>query len=436
MFKTLIIVFAQISLLIVILGCGDSNSNTSQELWTDQFGTPGADQAISISIDVTNNIFVVGRIGNSPSPEEVFGVGEGYITKYDSQGIKLWTDQFGSRFGTGALDVALDTAGNAYVVGWADSDLPGQVHFGRRDAFIRKYDDTGNLLWTNQFGTPERDELKGIAISGSGDIFVVGIENEKIQAAYLGQSKGKSFVYRFNSDGDLVWRSEISSNPGDRIEDIVVSNSNDIYITGHTSIELGLEGQNGEIDAFVARLGDDGQLSWLHQFGSSLDDKGRAVVLDEDNNLYFTGRWEGSQSSGTSGGGYVGSYKPDGTFRWLETFGLDSGQSAESLVATSEHVIVVGRMVNNLDMVTDLDVGSSEPDLDVGLWIYSKEGELIEFENFGTPSTDEASDVASTNFNEVYIVGRTSGQLATNSEEQGFDAFVRGLLIDIGSGRN
>src|SRR3972149_9981058 len=61
--------------------------------------------------------------------------------------------QFGTSAGDVGQDVAVDAAGNAYVVGNTGGTLPGQTSAGGQDAYVRKYDPAGNEGWTRQFGT-------------------------------------------------------------------------------------------------------------------------------------------------------------------------------------------------------------------------------------------------------------------------------------------
>jgi len=51
-----------------------------------------------------------------------------------------------------------------YVVGEVRAALPSQTSAGAEDAFIRKYDASGNVLWTRQFGGDSYDGASGVAV--------------------------------------------------------------------------------------------------------------------------------------------------------------------------------------------------------------------------------------------------------------------------------
>src|SRR5919197_6081533 len=67
---------------------------------------------------------------------------------------------FAIQFGTSGPDEAIGVATDSsavYMVGHVNGALPGQTYLGRDDAFIRKYDSDGNVVWTRQFGTSGAD---------------------------------------------------------------------------------------------------------------------------------------------------------------------------------------------------------------------------------------------------------------------------------------
>src|SRR3989454_5558413 len=67
----------------------------------------------------------------------------------------------------GAVGIAVDASG-VYVAGSINGTLPGQTSAGSCDAFLRKHDTSGNVLWTRQFGTSGEDEAIAIAVDASG----------------------------------------------------------------------------------------------------------------------------------------------------------------------------------------------------------------------------------------------------------------------------
>src|SRR5713101_2110893 len=68
-----------------------------------------------------------------------------------------WIRQFGTSANDYAFAVVVSADGAEYVCGYTMGTLPDQTSAGANDAFVRKYDPFGNVIWTRQFGTPSDD---------------------------------------------------------------------------------------------------------------------------------------------------------------------------------------------------------------------------------------------------------------------------------------
>jgi hypothetical protein len=112
-------------------------------------------------VDATGNLYEVGVFSVATNVASTVlttqGGYDGYLAKYTPTGTLAWVHQFGSAGEDQATDVALDAAGNAYVVGVFShainlgngQTLNAGTYVGRK-AFIIKYDPAGNPLWAQQ----------------------------------------------------------------------------------------------------------------------------------------------------------------------------------------------------------------------------------------------------------------------------------------------
>jgi len=144
--------------------------------WTRQFGSSDNDYAFIVTVDASGNVYVAGETNGTLPGQSSAGIPDVFVRKYDGSGNEFWTRQFGSDASDEASSVMADTSGNVYVVGSTGKGgaLPGQTSAGELDAFIRKYDGSGNELWTRQFGTSDWDWTRGVAVDTSGDVYVAG----------------------------------------------------------------------------------------------------------------------------------------------------------------------------------------------------------------------------------------------------------------------
>jgi len=134
----------------------------------------------------------VGMIASALPGQTSQGGKDAYLRAYDSSGRELWTRQFGTNGLDRVSSVVVGDVSRVYVAGFAEGPLPGEMGEGREDAYVRAYDSEGLLLWTHQFGTSGFDSAEGIAVDMAGRVYVVGIVAE----ALPGQtSQGRSDAF-------------------------------------------------------------------------------------------------------------------------------------------------------------------------------------------------------------------------------------------------
>ena len=92
--------------------------------------------------------------------------------KYESDGTLAWSRQFGSASWEWAQFVSSDEFG-VMVSGFTEGNLEG-TNAGNRDVFLTRFDTDGNRLWTRQFGTNGRDEALGVTLH-LGSVYFAGV---------------------------------------------------------------------------------------------------------------------------------------------------------------------------------------------------------------------------------------------------------------------
>ena len=86
-----------------------------------------------------------------------------------------WTRQLGTAVDDYGRGVSVDGSGNAYVTGFTHGGLDGNTSAGGWDMFLTKYDTNGAKLWTEQLGTSSSDDGRGVSVDGSGNAYVTGL---------------------------------------------------------------------------------------------------------------------------------------------------------------------------------------------------------------------------------------------------------------------
>ena len=218
--------------------------------WTHGFGTAAVDRATAIAVSASG-VYVAGATQGRLSGQTA-GDTDGFLRKYALDGTAAWTRQFGTPESDEILSMAIDASG-LYLAGMTTGTLGGQTTAGSADAFIRKYDFDGRVVWTRQFGTSQYDDALGIAVGARG-VYVAG----NTRGAWPGrQNAGDYDVYvrKFDTNGGLTWTQQFGSNAHEELLSIAVDASA-VYAAGVTDGTLVNDRSHGSDDAFVVKLTD------------------------------------------------------------------------------------------------------------------------------------------------------------------------------------
>jgi hypothetical protein len=205
-----------------------------------------------VAVDGAGNAYIAGyTLGNLGGPNA--GSVDAFLARYDASGALLWMRQLGTTESDVCYSVAADDAGNAYITGRTLGSLGGP-HAGREDVFLAKFNSSGALLWTRQFGTTESDVGYGVAVDGAGDAYITGSTLGSLGGPNAGEDD--AFLVKYDASGALLKTRQFGTTSEDRGNgvdvDVDVDGARNAYIAGFTYGSLG--GANGGFqDAFLAR---------------------------------------------------------------------------------------------------------------------------------------------------------------------------------------
>lgn len=210
------------------------------------------------------------------------------------------------------LAVAVDSIGNTYVTGKADSTNfptagPLQSSLsGVEDAFVTKFSPDGSTrLFSTYLGGGGTDEGDGIAVDDQGNIYVTGTTaslnfplKNPIQTSTGGSSD--AFVAKLNASGTaLVYSTYLGGNANDFGAAIAVDSSRNAYVVGTTfsanfpTAAAFQAAKGAQQDAFVAKLNASGNALVYSTFlGGNNVDQGSGIAVDAAGNAYLTGYTE------------------------------------------------------------------------------------------------------------------------------------------------
>jgi len=261
--------------------------NTNASLaWIAQTGSTLDDQAFGIAADGSGNIYVSGSTtGNLCGT--TYGNSDYFLMKFDESGNSSCVAQYGTSGADYGRKVALDSAGNPHITGSTTGNLPGFTNpGGGTDAFVVKYDRLGNRLWMQQFGSYPSDSASGIGVDQAGNVYVSG---GTIGTLTGQQSAGGTdmFLMKYNNSGTLQWSRQWGGPGSDSGWELAVTQSGNSYIIGTSDSYLPGSKNYGSIDIFTVKYDANGTRLWAKQWGGMGSDYVYGIALDASYGYYY-----------------------------------------------------------------------------------------------------------------------------------------------------
>jgi hypothetical protein len=278
-------------------------------------GGSDEDSATAIAVDATGAAYVAGYTWSSDFPianalqPALSRVVDAFVAKLTSDGTTLvYATYLGGNAHDSVADIAVDSAGNAYITGQTDStDFPTvravQANNRGQDAFVAKLSADGSqLIYSTYLGGSSDDGAAAIALDIAGSAYIAGttispdFPTENAFQPVCGQPESDGFVVKLSPGGTaLAYSTCLGGNSADEVRDIAVDSLGAAYVTGYTSSANfptvnSLQTLQGCCDAFVAKLASDGKrLIYSTLLGGSGGERGEGIALDESGAAYVIG---------------------------------------------------------------------------------------------------------------------------------------------------
>ncbi|MCA9217426.1 MAG: SBBP repeat-containing protein [Planctomycetales bacterium] len=323
-----------------------------------------------------------------------------------------WSRQFGSGLydnfysigGFAGDTIEVDGAGNAYVTGWTSGSLQGLSN-GGSDAFLRKYDPLGSVLWTRQIGTASHDKASALDVTSGGDVFVTGFTNGSLSGPHLGGSD--SFLQKYDAAGTLIWSRQFGTSFSEPSEGVAVDASGNSYV---------LAAQNPGTNVRLTKFDPLGSQAWTTTFGSNFNDE-RPTAIDVDvlGNVYVTGSTDGNLAGPLSGRSdiFLAKYDPLGNQTWIRQFGSSNqfDQSTDLVVSPNGNVTITGWVQGTLPGANNAFHGGPT-DSDGFVASFSPAGTQLWATHLGSSNREMMRGVTALANNDVVVTGVAATPLA------------------------
>ena len=312
-------------------------NNSGLRLWCTYLGGSGDNVPGSMACDYSGNVYIGGfttDVTNTATPGSFQPAKSGgyddFLVQYDSTGVRQWGTYYGGGGDEFAGAICSDGT-HVYISGWTTSTtgiataLAQQPALGgSSDAFLAKFDASGNRIWGTYYGGPNAEGTGGVTCDNQGYIYLLGTTGSDAGIASAGcfqPARGgatDAFLAKFEPELGLLQWGTYYGGPDvetDNYSRITTDDSNDVFITGYTASTSGIASTGAwqtvyggaDEDGFLAKYNSNGVQYWSTYYGGDGTDEPKACVYAA-HSIFVCGN-----SNSDAGISTVGSFEATGS---------------------------------------------------------------------------------------------------------------------------
>ena len=259
---------------------------------------------------------------------------------------------------------------------------------------------------------------------------------------------------------DLSWVLSLGGDSFERVEDMALDESGNIYLTGvftgtidfDPSADI-MELTSANSDSYVVKMNSERELLWVRHLDgvSRSENLVSAIALDQEGNVLVSGEFT-DQTDFNPGGGngvvaanardaYLIKFSGDGEFQWVKTIDGETETIPQSIaVDKNNHYYVTGFFDNRVDF----DPGESVNEVqslgrdDIFLQKLDSDGNLIWIKTYGSADGDQGNFIKVHN-DHLYLTGyyknsvdfdSGDGEAILSSRAGSSDIFIQKMTLD------
>lgn len=389
-----------------------------------QQGNYGGGQASQgmVSIDSFGNVYLLstasgisGLATTGAYQTTYIGNDDIVLAKFNGAGQRLWATYYGGNHDDVGVGITCDVQGDVYITGYtastsgiATTNAFQTTYNGTTtqnlwgDAFLVKFDSSGNLKWGTYYGGSGSDVGNSVSCDAQGNVYLAGATNstgniattgsfqDTVAAAAVSINNGGTggFLAKFDSTGSRIWATYYGGYNGNGaiINSVVSDTQGHVFITGYTNDTIGIAtpgtylvtypaaDQSNASSAFVAEFDSAGNRIWGTYYGTDEwgDTYANAIATDGAGNTYIGGLTQSQNGlasanayhpiSGGSNDGFLAKFNNVGQLSWSTYYGGTLDESVRSIACDLAGFVYITGVTNSPDNIsTPGALDSAEP---------------------------------------------------------------------------
>ena len=303
-----------------------------------------------------------------------------------------WSTRFDSF--SSKLQVASDLIGQVYLLEYEADDLIVN------NAWLIQYTSAGEKVWQKPLTAAFHANSVAMACDPTGTLYLAG------------STDTQACLCRFDQGGEVVWAEKWETEEAHPIHQLSCLLSGQICVGGWTAAN----------EIWLNRYTPEGEL--LDNQIWELDDVAEvwAIAFSETGDLYISGmsnRGDQDQLTNSLQNAWLARYTQNGDEVWRQFWGSASWDKAFALCCSPTNKIYIAGTTEG-EMGADLAQGGS----DAWLAQYNAEGDEVWVDQWGSLATDSLSTICCDWAGNIYVAGKTAGQMGDFPDQVGIEAWV------------
>ncbi|WP_282042749.1 fibronectin type III domain-containing protein [Winogradskyella flava] len=164
-----------------------------------------------------------------------------HLIKVDFDGNFVWNKEFVNNevigWASEIKSIKQDNQGNLFIIGYRDSSDPDVT----QEAFLMKLDESGNIIWENEYKPTNRNYFNDLVINSSNELIIVG----SVETSENGYEENGYWILKLNNQGSIIWEHSFGfGNHGVPVQIIIKSNGNYAFVGFENIFEVSPDGTN------------------------------------------------------------------------------------------------------------------------------------------------------------------------------------------------